>query len=618
LTAVNHSVEPIIDLLLAQKKNDEDAIEIVLRGFPAKNSPDIFAALLRSSIFHAGASAKYYRKMRNLWLQAGRPPLKSNPTEITIEILSDGTIDALSPHLELFLAAYGITARISIGTYDSVEHEAFSADLKYSDVTIIVLSEDWVRRLVPTIPAPISAVQSAKAVLENIVISLSSKRSGRLVFTNFSQGAWPPVGGTVSGRQRVSWQGLLERLNDTLYEMSSERILVADAQTAIHLSGGASAAGKLAKIRMHAPFEEIGFVAIAREVASMLANAFGRSHRALLTDWDNTLWGGEVGEVGFHGIQCGLETPDGYAYCLLQSYLRDLSASGVLLAAVSRNDPTMVAVLDSNPHLVLRRKDYASLALSWGNKSESVPRVISELNFGSDLMVYIDDNHVDLAEVLLSYPQIDVVLAGPDPDHSLDRLSRARYFNTAALTKEDIERTKKAVVLREQRASVLKFSSNEGFLASLDISIEVSDVNSENKERVLQLLQKTNQFNLTTRRHGSIELHSLLDRGARIGVFDYKDRFGPQGTIGLMILKNSESGLELEIDSWLMSCRVLNRGVEERMLAWAEQIAASRSLLARYIPTSKNGLVKDLYPRLGFAEIAPGSMRYVKSTNRRK
>ena len=616
MTKASNSAEPIIDLLLALKRKDEEAIEGVLKRVSAENSPDIFSALLRSSIFHAGASTKYYRKLRNVWLQSGRRPLKHTQTKISIEILSDGTVDALTPHLELFLAAYGVDADISIGAYDSVEHEAFVADFKQSDVTLVLLSENWVRRYVQVVPADLDSASTAKAMLERLVAALSSKRSGRLVFTNFSQGAWPPVAGTVVSRERVSWSMIVQSLNDKLIELSGEHVLVADASTAVHNAGGASVCGRLASIRMHAPLEEAGFIAVGREIASIIANAQGRSHRALLTDWDNTLWGGEVGELGFHGIQCGLETPDGYGYYLLQSYIRDLSSLGVLLAAVSRNDPAMVGVLDNNPHLALRRDNFSSFALSWGNKSDSVSQVASDLSFGTDLMVYIDDNHVDLAEVLLAHPEIDVVLAGPDPDQSLNRLSQARFFNTALLTEGDLNRTQRAVALREQRDAIGDVDSRENFLASLDIQVAISDVKPDNRDRVLQLLQKTNQFNLTSRRHNSSNVDELLSGGARVGVFDYRDRFGPQGIIGVMILKADEKRPEVEIDTWLMSCRVLNRGVEEIMLAWATETAGGRSLVGSYLPTAKNGLVRDLYPRLGFIETVPGSMRYKKTTNR--
>jgi FkbH-like protein len=609
------SAQLVVDLLLSLKKNDEDAIEAILRRASKESLPENFAALLRMSIFHTGASAKYYRKIRNVWLQSGRPQLKAARTEISIEILSDSTIDTLAPHLEMFLAAYGIAANISIAAYDSVEHEAFSVGLKRFDVTVILLSESWIRRHVPVVPADASVVNAAKGALEQIIVALSDKRSGRLVFTNFAQGSWPPVGGAVERGLQVSWLALLGRLNEALYSVSSERVLVADAQTALHLSGGVLASGRISKVRMRAPFEEIGFIGVAREIASILASAFGRSHRALLTDWDNTLWGGEVGELGFTGVQCGPETPDGYGYYLLQSYIRDLSALGVLVAAVSRNDPAMSGILDSNPHLALRRENFSSLVLSWGNKSESVSRVASELNFGTDLMLYVDDNHVDLAEVLLAHPQVDVVLAGPDPDLTLNRLVLARFFNTASFTEGDLNRTQRAVALREQRDSASGFASKEEFLASLDIDVVVSGLKPDNRERVLQLLQKTNQFNLTTRRHGGSELDALIGGGAKIGVFDYKDRFGPQGIIGLMILTGFESKTGIEIDTWLMSCRVLNRGVEEIMLGWAEEASTGQPLLGRYIATAKNALVRDLYPRLGFEEINPGSMQYLKSTN---
>jgi FkbH-like protein len=617
LTPAYRSAKPIVDLVRALSKDDEDAIDAILQAFPVDSASEIFAALLRSAIFRAGGSPKYYRRIRNLWVRSGRLQLKSAQTAISVELLSDATIDGLAPHLELFLAAYGIAADITVGAYDSVEHEAFSQQRKQYDVTVVILSESWLRRHIPLLPADAASVDCAASLLGQIVGGLHERRSGRIIVTNFSQDGWPAVGGTAMRGGHLSRAVVVQQLNQALDALVDERILIADAQAAIHIAGGAAAAGRLATLRMRAPFEETGMIAVAREVASIAANALGRSHRALLTDWDNTLWGGEVGEVGFDGIECGAETPAGYGYLLLQQYIRDLSALGVLIGAVSRNDPAMAGVLDHNAHLALRRANFSSLALSWGDKSESVRQAASELNFGTDLMVYLDDNHVDLAEVLLAHPEIDIVLAGPDADQSLNRLCCARFFNTALLTEGDLNRTSRAVALREQRDAATKVGSKEEFLASLDIKIEISGIKPENRERVLQLLQKTNQFNLTTKRHGTADLDNLLSNGARIGVFDYRDRFGPQGIIGLMILDHERGGARMEIDTWLMSCRVLNRGVEESMLAWAEEAAAGRDIVGQYIPTAKNGLVSELYPRLGFTECVPGSRRYVKQANRK-
>ena len=361
-------------------------------------------------------------------------------------------------------------------------------------------------------------------------------------------------------------------------------------------------------IRMRSALEPEGLVSVAREMGAGIAHMFGRAHRALLLDWDNTLWGGEVGEVGPLGIELGPETPDGFAYQLLQSHIRDLNLGGTLLAAISRNDPAVGRVLEENPHLVLRRSNFASLQLSWGDKSESASHIVEELNFGSDFMVYVDDNHVDLAQVLDANPDMDIILAGPEADQTLDRLSGSRLFSALRATEADVSRADQASSLREQRDAIAGASSREEFLASLGISIITDDLSDSNLGRVLQLLQKTNQFNLTTKRHNQEDLARLSSLGSHVGVFSYVDRFGSQGIIGLVVLAPVTDGWE--VDTWLMSCRVLNRGVEEAMLDWMKSRLQSTNLFGTYLPTEKNGLVESLFDRMGFSTVGTSPARY--------
>ncbi|MBB3463085.1 HAD family hydrolase [Rhizobium sp. BK377] len=598
-------VQPVIDVLASVKDGRDDAIIQTLKSAPAGCSPELVAALFRLAIFHVSKDPLYYRKVWNLWQRSGKPELKPATAQITVEILADGTVDAVKPYLELFLAAYGVAADISIAPYDTVESEAFAGRVKDFDLSLVILSERWLRKSVSSFPASIEDVTTAKETLGKLATSLAQKRSGVVAFTNFYNGAWPAPAGTAAIEGHLPWSTVIGEINNELQRLSGT-ISVIDLQQALHLAGGASAAGALSMIRMRSPLEEGGFVAVGREVATCIAHQIGKSHRALLTDWDNTLWGGEVGETGSEGIELGPETPDGFGYQLLQSYIRDVNSLGVALATVSRNDPKVAGVLEENRHMRLRRDNFAALELSWGNKSDAVGRLKDQLNFGTDFMLYIDDNHVDLAEVISHFPYIDVVLAGPDPDQSLQRLSGARFFNSYRLTSGDLNRRQQMKTLRHQREASAASSSKEEFLASLDIKITVEDVNDRNRDRVLQLLQKTNQFNLTTRRHQRDDLERLAREGAKFGVFEYEDRFGSQGIIGFMIVSPAADGSE--IDTWLMSCRVLNREVEGFMLGWAKQVAGSGKLTGAYIPTEKNNLVSGLYRDMGFRHV--GGERY--------
>ncbi len=599
-------VQPVIDVLASIKDGKDDAIIQTLKSAPAGRSAELVATLFRLAIFHVSNSPLYYRKVWNLWQKAGKPSLKPTAMPISIEVLADGTIDSVKPYVELFLAAYGVTAEIAVAPYDTVEFEAFVGSAKDVDVSLVILSERWLLKSVSSFPASIDDVKAAKQTLRRLAASLAEKRSGIVAFTNFYSGAWPAPASTASIEGRLPWSNVIAEMNSALHDLSGSTISVIDLQQALHLAGGSVAAGALSMIRMRSPLEEAGFVALSREAATCIAHQVGKSHRALLTDWDNTLWGGEIGETGSDGIELGPETPDGFGYQLVQSWIRDVNSLGVALAAVSRNEPKVAAVLEENRHMQLRRDNFAALELSWGNKSDAVGRLKDQLNFGTDFMLYIDDNHVDLAEVISQFPYIDVVLAGPDPDQSLHRLSGGRFFNSYRLTSGDLSRGEQMKTLRDQREASAVSSSKEEFLASLEIRITVEDVNDNNRERVLQLLQKTNQFNLTTRRHQRDDLERMEREGAKFGVFDYEDRFGSQGIIGFMIV--SPAGEGSDIDTWLISCRVLNRGVEGFMLDWAKKAATSGTLAGSYIPTEKNALVSGLYRDMGFRHV--GAERY--------
>ena len=594
------SAEFVVELLAALGRNDEAAALALL---PQAQNDLTFAAMMRTAAFHTSTSPFFYRKLLNAWSAKGRPPLKPSSRILHIEILSDCTVDGLTPYLTLFCAAFGLDARISIGLYDSVEQTAIAPfEGTPPDVSLVLLSEHWLKRHIGVSLVSVDQIDAATQSLKLILEGLRKNRSGHIIIGNFALPSWAPPGTSAFAGERIGQAAAITEINGRLQREASNGINVLDTALAVHMAGGHNASPKLAYLRAHALLEDRGLVQLAREAASGIAQLFGRSHRALLTDWDNTLWGGEVGEVGFHNVICGQDSPDALGYYVLQSYLVHLTNIGILLAAISRNDPAMAEILEENKDIALRRKHFATLALSWGDKSASVSEIERDLNFATDLMVYVDDNPVDLAEVLSKFPYIDIVLAGPTADYTLSRLSSARYFNTFRVTEEDTRRHEMARIIAEQNRAIESSSSPEEFLRSLNIKLTVSPMTDANRPRVLALLQKTNQFNVTTRRHLADGLDGLIKAGAEIGVFSYTDKFGSQGIIGLMIVTPAAS--KLMIDTWLMSCRVLNRNVEKAMLEWAKKKSAGRAISGTYIPTSKNKLVSKLFDKFGFELIS--------------
>lgn len=562
----------------------------------------VYPPLFRSAVFHLSRTPLYYRRLLNQWDRRGCPPLKPAARATVVEVLADGTLTGLEPYLRLFCAPYGLNVAVKMGNFDDVEQQAFGdADDVTSDFTLIVLSDQWLQRqLATTLPSRLQ-IDGVKALLGGIIEGLQQRRRGHLIFASLTGGAFPPPASSVYTSQLQGWSLAISEINLFLATRMNSRIHLLDTAVAMQLAGGNAALGNRSFFRARAPFEEAGLIALAREAATGIAQLAGCSHRALLTDWDNTLWEKEVGEVGVHGIICGQDSPEALGYHLLQVYLKNLCQQGVLLAAVSRNDPAIARVLEENQDLALRREHFACLALSWGSKSESVRAIQDHFKFGPEFMLYIDDSPVDLADVLVTFPAIDFVPAGPTGDATLQRLIHARFFNALSVTDDDLTRPKRTLAFVQQERSLAGSLNRDEFLASLDMRLYVTDLTPDNLERVLQLLQKTNQFNLTTRRHAEADLISLRKLGAQFGVFRYVDKFSSQGIIGLVIL--APEGDALAIDTWLMSCRVLNRNVEKAMFQWISQRAKGSAITGRHIPTEKNALVKDLYPSLGFKAV---------------
>ncbi|HEX3151270.1 MAG TPA: hypothetical protein VHR66_24545 [Gemmataceae bacterium] len=557
--------------------------------------------LLRVAIFRPGQPYLYYLKVLNLWRRVGKPALKPNATRRQVLLLTDYTADNLAPLLTLFAAAYGVELEVQVPPFDSVEQLAFVGPPCTTEATIVVLSlsEHWLERYLGT-AALVSraAIKHAEEMIERILAGLKRQGTERILVTNFALRAYAMPSGMVCVPDAVGWNLAIASLNIWLADQQDATTHLVDLADAIHDAGGRAAIGRVSYFRGKMAFETTGTVAAAREIATAVAQLAGKAHRALVTDWDNTLWGGEVAEAGSHGIVCGRETPDGLAYLSVQNSMRGLTATGILLAGVSRNDPDVVSVLRENAGLAIKESDFASLQIGFGQKSAAISQVARDLGFGTEFMTFVDDSLFELAEAIAVHPDLDVLLAGPEPEATLRSLTESRFFNAVALSPEDLQRGSAARALKEQRHLQANCTDLESFLREIRIRIDVDELTDANLPRVVQLIQKSNQFNLTSRRHGEAELKRLIDAGVFVGVFSYEDAFGSQGIVSVVLLM--PDGDAVRIDSWLMSCRVLNRTVEQAVFTWIIEQAGGRDIIGEYIPTAKNGLVRELFRSLGF------------------
>lgn len=346
---------------------------------------------------------------------------------------------------------------------------------------------------------------------------------------------------------------------------------------------------------------------LANQMLAFIVALRGFGRRCIVLDLDHTLWGGVVGEDGLKGIQLGPEYP-GSAFVEFQQALLELKQQGILLAINSRNNESEVLeVLDRHPHRVLRWNDFSAIRINWGNKCENIVEIARQLNLGLESMVFIDDNPVEREQMRFLHSEVLTPEWPRDPvlyRHALESLCD---FERVSLTAEDLLRNEMMAAEGKRGEWRKRTGSLEEFLMSLKMELWIQQADAGDLPRVHQLVQKTNQFNLTARRYSYSQIEQMHQRAdAAIYTLRNRDAFGDNGLVGVAILlreRENPSGSPWRIDSFLMSCRVLGRTMEVgflRCLLLELKGRGIRSMVGEYIPAVKNALVRNFYTEMGF------------------
>jgi FkbH-like protein len=342
-------------------------------------------------------------------------------------------------------------------------------------------------------------------------------------------------------------------------------------------------------------------------VTRTIAAVRGKSRKCLVLDLDNTLWGGVIGDDGLEGIALSPGDARGESFRAIQSLAADLRRRGIVLAVCTKNEESTAKLpFRSHSSMILKERDIAVFVANWDDKATNIERIARQLELGLDSIVLLDDNPAERAQVRQALPEVAVPELGDDPSSYPRVLSAAGYFEAVAFTREDLARAEQ---YRENadRVRALDGSRNlDDFLRSLQMQIEFAPFNATGRSRISQLINKTNQFNVTTRRYTEQQVAAFEDSADHYTLqVSARDRFGDNGMISVVIC--TKGAAEWEIDSWLMSCRVLNCGIEQAVcnqLAEDARRAGATCVVGRFIPTPRNGVVHDLYKRLGFTRAA--------------
>lgn len=358
------------------------------------------------------------------------------------------------------------------------------------------------------------------------------------------------------------------------------------------------------------PFTEPVCQAAARDIKAALRGALGQSRKLVVVDLDDTLWGGVVGEVGWQGLRLGGHDHVGEAFIDFQKALKALTRRGIQVALVSKNDEAVALdAIDNHPAMVLRRGDLAGWRINWTDKARNVAELVAGLNLGLQSVVFIDDSPTERGRIAEALPEVLVPDWPKDPALYGDALRRLDCFEQASITAEDRNRTGMYVEERCRKDSVAAFTSLEDWLLSLAIKVEVAPLDEANLKRSVQLLNKTNQLNLRTRRLSESELLAWVSggEGRQMITLGVADRFGDLGLTGLISWERR--GDDLEIADYLLSCRAMGRRVEPFMLHLAVEAAramGAKRVVARAVPTERNHPCLEFWRQSsGFAEPEP-------------
>jgi FkbH-like protein len=534
---------------------------------------------------------------------------------LRLAVLASSTVDHLLPAIRVAGLRRGLLIDVYHGTYGQYRQDILEPTgplAEFAPQTILFsLTAREALSLVPLTAAATEVEETISRVVSELRFLWKKARglfNVSIIQQNFMD-ITEPLFGSYDCIAPAAPARVLRRLNDQLYEAAeNDAILILDIARPTARGGlstwfdpGRWFQGKLEVAPEMSPL-------YGDFVARILAAERGLSKKCLVFDLDNTLWGGVVGDEGIEGIILGRGSALGEAYLALQCYAKQLSERGVILAVCSKNDQQLAeAAFDTHPEMLLRRSDVAVLLANWDDKVENLQSIATRLNIGVDSLVFVDDNPVERARVRQSLPMVAVPELPEDPAQYACCLADAGYFEAVAFTSEDRQRSKQYAANTQRQAAFGTGQDIGEFLQGLAMSVAFGPFSAIDHARIVQLINRTNQFNTTTRRYTSEEITYLTNSSNALTLqFRLFDRFGDNGLVSTMILRpTSDQEDVLEIESWVMSCRVFGRRLEFEAMNIAVEVARQRgmnALVANYIPTSKNRVISGLYQSLGFVE----------------
>jgi len=537
------------------------------------------------------------------------------PDKIRLALLGGYSLYPFRELLEHICEMEGFPCELWLGEFDNYISEITdeSSGLYAFAPQVVLLLPSENRCKYPgklTDPREMQQAEARRVVdsLLELARTLHERSRAEVILTNFMLPARHDLGAYRSRTLGSDWS-FRKWANLELGLNAPPYLHICDLEFLAHRLGGIEAHDARGWFESKQPCSPALLADLAREVAHLIGSLRRAPKKLLILDLDNTLWGGVIADDGIEGIEIGDTSPRGEAFKAFQKYIASLKERGTLLAVCSKNDHAKAEeVFLKHPEMVLRMDDFVSFKANWEPKSENIRQMAAELNLGLDSFAFVDDNPAEIEIVRQFVPEVATILLGPDPSEYVAQLQDCRLFEPRNITTEDVERTASYHSEAKRKALFATVTDMGAYLQSLEMEASISEFGPMDVQRLAQLINRSNQFNLTTQRRTEGDILALTKDPDYIGFsVRLKDRFGDHGLISIVIGK--KAGETMEVDTWLMSCRVLKRQVEDEVLNELARLAKARGctkIEGVYLPTAKNEMVRDFYGSMGFTLTAEG------------
>lgn len=540
--------------------------------------------------------------------------------EFNVMVFRNIMLETIVPYLSYELLSLGLNLNLTIGEYDNALQESIlnKDKIRESDLFLVVLNMKTLSPIISNRILEFSSeglrdeIDRVKSYINGIIENIRSESKKPIVFYGFETPLSDKLG--ILGDQGNGLEiSVYNELNSHIRSFHKNNVLFINSDRLIAKVGLSNYIDDRYWHIGKAPFRKEALLAVSSEIKKIIRATKGMAKKCLVLDCDNTLWGGIVGEDGIEGIKIGTSYP-GSPFYEFQQEILSLRNRGVILAICSKNNENDVLdVLNNHSGMLIKEEHISSHRINWQNKAENIREIAEELNIGLDSFVFIDDSNFEIELVNKELPQVSTIQVNPKRSIEYkNTLANCGLFDTLSFSKEDRKRGDMYKSEVKRKKSEKSTNSIEEYLQSLGMKMKLAYCDDSNIARVSQLTQRTNQFNLTTKRYTEGDIREMLSsEDFKVIYIQLEDRFGEYGVVGLCIL-NLQDKTTVNIDTLLMSCRVLGRKVEDTLISELELYAVRKgvnTITGSYIKTKKNIQVESLLDRFGYNTLFADSER---------